>query len=320
MTAPDREDVADWVGLPVADAAGEPVGTCRAVYADDVTGQPDWIGVSCPGLPDALAPIAGAARAGASIRLAVARDAVETSPVHAAAPDLSEEDGARLRRHYGLALVEARSSSLLAGPGAGDSGRARPGWRRAVLRTGVVGGAAALLAAVGWWLRDRLARSVRSAWRRTLGARRRRSRTVGVVPLLAAAGTVAAGGAGRVARVAGRGVQVVARTAGTAAADRASRTRTYWRTTMNKLLAAVGFAAGYLLGAKTGRQRYEQLRRQASDLVQRPEVQDSSRRLAQAAKDKLATRGRRTTVPAGTPPPAPPAMTVTPAPEAGSSR
>ena len=41
-----------------------------------------------------------------------------------------------------------------------------------------------------------------------------------------------------------------------------------------KLRFAVGFAAGYVLGAKAGRERYEQIMRQVKDLLERPEVQD----------------------------------------------
>jgi hypothetical protein len=41
-----------------------------------------------------------------------------------------------------------------------------------------------------------------------------------------------------------------------------------------KLRLAAGFAAGYLLGAKAGRERYEQIMHQAKELWQRPEVQN----------------------------------------------
>jgi hypothetical protein len=41
-----------------------------------------------------------------------------------------------------------------------------------------------------------------------------------------------------------------------------------------KLRLAMGFAAGYLLGARAGRERYEQIMHQARELWQRPEVQN----------------------------------------------
>lgn len=49
-----------------------------------------------------------------------------------------------------------------------------------------------------------------------------------------------------------------------------------------KFRMLVGFAAGYVLGAKAGRERYQQIMTQAKDLWERPEVQ------------KMATKGRET--------------------------
>ncbi len=52
---------------------------------------------------------------------------------------------------------------------------------------------------------------------------------------------------------------------------------------------AVGFAAGYVMGSKAGRQRYEQIRRTASDFMHTPVVSD-----AQARVKELAERGAET--------------------------
>ena len=41
-----------------------------------------------------------------------------------------------------------------------------------------------------------------------------------------------------------------------------------------KFRLVVGFAAGYLMGAKAGRERYDQIMRQVKELWERPEVQD----------------------------------------------
>jgi hypothetical protein len=49
-----------------------------------------------------------------------------------------------------------------------------------------------------------------------------------------------------------------------------------------KFRMLVGFAAGYVLGAKAGRERYEQIVTQAKGLWERPEVQ------------KMAAKGRET--------------------------
>lgn len=55
---------------------------------------------------------------------------------------------------------------------------------------------------------------------------------------------------------------------------------------MRKLWVAAGFAAGYVLGTKAGRERYEQIRRLASDFMSTPVVADAQEK----AKD-LAERG-----------------------------
>ena len=43
---------------------------------------------------------------------------------------------------------------------------------------------------------------------------------------------------------------------------------------MGKLTLAVGFGAGYVLGAKAGRPRYEQIMAKARELAGKPAVQD----------------------------------------------
>lgn len=43
-----------------------------------------------------------------------------------------------------------------------------------------------------------------------------------------------------------------------------------------KVSFAIGLAAGYVLGTKAGRQRYEQLRRQARSLKDNPTVQETA--------------------------------------------
>lgn len=56
----------------------------------------------------------------------------------------------------------------------------------------------------------------------------------------------------------------------------------------------LGFAAGYTLGAKAGRERYEQIRRTASSLSENPAVQSAAgivqakaTRVAASAKEKV---------------------------------
>jgi hypothetical protein len=56
---------------------------------------------------------------------------------------------------------------------------------------------------------------------------------------------------------------------------------------MRKIWIGLGFAAGYVLGAKAGRERYQQLKEQASRLAERPEVKQATRRVADTTIGKL---------------------------------
>jgi hypothetical protein len=60
---------------------------------------------------------------------------------------------------------------------------------------------------------------------------------------------------------------------------------------MAKLSMAVGFAAGYVLGAKAGRQRYEQIADVARRVKDHPTVQSAAGMLGAQATD-LAQRAR----------------------------
>lgn len=45
---------------------------------------------------------------------------------------------------------------------------------------------------------------------------------------------------------------------------------------MKRIIFATGFAAGYVLGARAGRARYETLRRTARSVAERPTVQETA--------------------------------------------
>ena len=62
-------------------------------------------------------------------------------------------------------------------------------------------------------------------------------------------------------------------------------------------LFILGFAVGYVIGARAGRERYEQLRKAATQVVQSPPVQKATQtagakatELTKVAKDKAASR------------------------------
>ncbi|MCW2724730.1 MAG: hypothetical protein JWN35_1651 [Frankiales bacterium] len=52
---------------------------------------------------------------------------------------------------------------------------------------------------------------------------------------------------------------------------------------IRKLTLAAGFGAGYVLGARAGRQRYDQIVAKAREFAGRPEVQDATHNLQQTA-------------------------------------
>ena len=53
-----------------------------------------------------------------------------------------------------------------------------------------------------------------------------------------------------------------------------------------KLLLVVGFAVGYVLGARAGRERYEDIKRAADKFWNSPKVQRQVRQVEDFAKDK----------------------------------
>jgi hypothetical protein len=54
---------------------------------------------------------------------------------------------------------------------------------------------------------------------------------------------------------------------------------------IKKLTLLAGIAAGYVLGAKAGKERYEQIKSMAQDLRGRPQVQHATQTLQSTASD-----------------------------------
>ena len=53
---------------------------------------------------------------------------------------------------------------------------------------------------------------------------------------------------------------------------------------MSKITMAVAFGAGYVLGARAGRQRYEELRDRAQEFWSNPKVQKQAQKVQEQAK------------------------------------
>ena len=66
----------------------------------------------------------------------------------------------------------------------------------------------------------------------------------------------------------------------------------FWRRTMALIKNAVVFGVGYVVGARAGRERYEQLKSKATEVMQRPETKQAKERLGSAVTDKLPSKGK----------------------------
>jgi hypothetical protein len=276
----------------MVDREGTPLGRIMHIYLDEVTGEPEWALVaSGQGGRRVFVPLVDAAEQQDQIRVPVERALVADAPAIRAGRKLSKEATARLHGHYGGA-PELRWGSARRMPGGGPPARLRQGldWaRERVSSPAAVGSrrtrrllaaAAAASAVAGGLLvvrrrrRERpsglvavLGRAVGSALAVPTGALRRRRRRR---RLRALAGTATApfAAAGRAVATAGRGMPAPDRTPH----PRTLRSRRRRMAGNLKLLADL--AAGYVLGARAGRERYEQIAEATRRLAERPEVRE----------------------------------------------
>ena len=266
MPRPSMETARGWREKTMVDRGGAPLGRIVHIYLDRVTEEPSWALVTAgQGSRQVFVPLVDAAEQEHQIRVPVERALVSDAPVIRAGRQLSKEDTARLHGHYGGA-PELRWASARRAPGGGPSARLLLAAGAAA--TSVVGGvllarrrrgrqSAGLAAAVG-----RTVGLVIAVPARALRQRRRRRRQRALVrtaftPLAAA---------GRAAARAGRRVPVPTRTV----QSRKVRNRRTRMAGNLKLLA--GLAAGYVLGARAGRERYERIAQASRRLAERPEV------------------------------------------------
>jgi len=62
---------------------------------------------------------------------------------------------------------------------------------------------------------------------------------------------------------------------------------------MRKYVALTSFAAGYVLGARAGRERYEQIRRIALRVKENPRVQETAQGAADKAREQAPVVGQK---------------------------
>mgnify|MGYP001627506580 CR=1 FL=1 len=121
------QDLRNWIGRNLVDQQGETIGKIEDLYMDEQTGQPEWVAVSTGwfGSHISFVPLSGTTTRGDDLCAPWDKAKVKDAP-HAE-PDgrLTQEEEARLYRHYGLDYSESRSDTGL--PGGTPSGQSRGG-------------------------------------------------------------------------------------------------------------------------------------------------------------------------------------------------
>ena len=119
--------VRECVGRTLVDAAGDRIGTIKAVYADDQTSQPEWFAVGTRWFGDGVSfvPIHGTDVSGEEVRSLYSKETVKDSPRVRADGHLSPEDQRDLYEYYRVTdLAPIRQPDVMrlrsAGPDAPD--------------------------------------------------------------------------------------------------------------------------------------------------------------------------------------------------------
>jgi hypothetical protein len=292
MPRPSIETARSWRDKNLVDRDGVPLGHITHIYLDQVTGEPEWALVTTgQGSRQVFVPLVDASEQQDKIGVSLGRALVSDAPAIRAGRKLSKEDTARLHGHYGGG-PELRWGSARRMPGGGPPARLRQALDRArewVPSPAAAGSprsrrllttAAAASSLAGGLLVVRRRRrqqpsGLAAAIGRAVGSvlavpaaalrRRRRRRRLGA---LAGTATAPFAAAGRAVARAGRGVPAPTRTPH----PRTPRSRR--RRMAGKLKLVAGLAAGYVLGARAGRERYERIAEATRRLAERPEVRE----------------------------------------------
>lgn len=114
MTTTTRE-LSGLIGRTVIDGSGNKIGKVDSVYVDDQTDKPEWLGVATGlfGSHVSFVPLASAATRGDAVAVPYTKDQVKDAPHVDPDEALSEQEEARIYRHYGLEYSEARSDTGL---------------------------------------------------------------------------------------------------------------------------------------------------------------------------------------------------------------
>jgi uncharacterized protein (TIGR02271 family) len=115
MPTDQMQQLQAWRGHELVDAEGAKIGKIHEIYVDRDTGQPEWLAVSTGmfGTKVSFVPLTGATAQGDRLVSRWSKDRVKEAPNAEADGELSQDEEARLYRHYGLSYGEERSSSGL---------------------------------------------------------------------------------------------------------------------------------------------------------------------------------------------------------------
>jgi PRC-barrel domain len=195
MTLPSVETARGWSGLTAVDSDDQPLGRITDIYLDRDTGLPEWALLATPQRRRrTFVPLAGAARKGGRIAVAVHIKAVSDAPAIRPGRELSDSDAARLYEHY-VGTAGDRNRGARRARGRGPVGRVRAaaapparsaaarlreardrgpeagrsGWLRWLSLAGLGSALLAVTAVLAGRVRRRRAPSVGEALRRALG-------------------------------------------------------------------------------------------------------------------------------------------------------
>jgi uncharacterized protein (TIGR02271 family) len=117
------EEIVQLRGATVVDRDGSKIGSIDDIYADEQTGQPEWMAVRTGmfGTRLSFVPLAEAQRSGDDVRVPYDKAQVKDAPNVEPDGQLSEQEESRLYSHYGLEYGDSRSDSGLPEGSAGES-------------------------------------------------------------------------------------------------------------------------------------------------------------------------------------------------------
>lgn len=121
----DETELRSLVGHDVVDQMGKSIGYAADIFKDDETGRPEWIGVLTGTFRHhhVLVPVAGAERAGTSLRVPWPKERIRQAPTY----DKEDRQGLLGIAEYRLAISREKEQQAYAHYGvaelAGDAGR-----------------------------------------------------------------------------------------------------------------------------------------------------------------------------------------------------